>query len=120
MGIFIASLWILRPRIGGLERAPVTEANTDIHAGIKTALDYFKADTGHYPKGTNGLLELVQQHSGTTNWHGPYLEKLPVDPWGHKYIYENPGKHNTNSYDLFSAGPDGRAGTDDDIGNWMK
>jgi hypothetical protein len=39
---------------------------------------------------------------------------------GHKYFYECPGKHNPDSYDLFSAGPDGRIGTDDDIGNWTK
>ena len=26
----------------------------------------------------------------------------------------------THSYDLLSVGPDGREGTDDDIGNWMK
>ena len=76
-------------------------------------------DTGHYPKGSNGLLELVQQPVGATNWHGPYYQpQMLVDQWGHKYIYEYPGKHNTNGYDLFSAGPDGKTGTDDDIGNW--
>jgi general secretion pathway protein G len=112
---------LLWPRIGGpgAEEAPTTRAIADIHSGIETALDCFKVDTGHYPKGTNGLVELLQQQSGTTNWHGPYLDKLPVDPWGSKYIYEYPGRHNTNGYDLFSAGPDGKAGTDDDIGNWQ-
>ncbi len=90
-----------------------------VNAGIKSALDSYKVDNGDYPKGTNGLHELVQQQSGTTNWHGPYLDKLPVDPWGHKYNYEYPGKHDTNGYDLFSAGPDGKAGTEDDIGNWQ-
>ncbi len=92
----------------------------DIHGGIQSALDAFKADTGSYPKGSNGLLELVQQPAGATNWRGPYLDKLPNDPWGHKYIYEYPGQHNTNGFDLFSAGPDGKAGTDDDIVNWTK
>ena len=82
-----------------------------------TALDAFKRDTGHYPTGTNGLLELVQRPPDTTNWHGPYLEFIPKDPWGHDYIYECPGKHNTNFFDLISLGPDGRLGTDDDIHN---
>jgi general secretion pathway protein G len=77
-------------------------------------------DIGYYPPGTNGLLELVQQSNGATNWQGPYLEKFPVDPWGNRYTYECPGWHNTNAYDLFSAGPDGRLGTADDIGNWTK
>jgi general secretion pathway protein G len=96
-----------RPRIGG---------GPDIQAGVKSLIDSYKVDNGFYPK---SFQDLLQEPSGATNWHGPYLEKIPVDPWGHKYIYENPGKHNPSSYDLSSAGPDGTAGTDDDIGNWM-
>ena len=45
---------------------------------------------------------------------------LPIDPWGDQYIYEYPGKHNPKRYDLSSAGPDGKPGTDDDIVNWEK
>ena len=33
-------------------------------------------------------------------------------------IYDCPGKHNPDSYDLSSAGPDGIAGTEDDIASW--
>ena len=114
----IAFLYAIKPRLGShTESRPAPLA--DIHGGIKSALDAFKVDTGAYPKGSNGLVELVQQPIGATNWRGPYLDKLPVDWWGHNYIYEYPGKHNPNGYDLFSAGPDGKAGTDDDIGNWM-
>ena len=98
--------------------ARVTAAQADIKDGIKSAIDQFKLDNGNYPK---SLQDLVQQPADAKNWHGPYLDppKLPVDPWGNKFFYEYPGKHNTNSYDLFSAGPDGKPGTDDDIGNWM-
>lgn len=52
------------------------------------------------------------------SWHGPYLEGLPKDPWGHDYLYECPGRHNPVAYDLLSPGPDGLLGTDDDITNW--
>ena len=91
----------------------------DISAGIKTALDGFKVDNGFYP--TN-LQDLVQQPSNVRNWHGPYFDppKVPTDQWGHKYIYEYPGKHNPNGYDLSSAGPDGKPGTGDDIVNWTR
>jgi general secretion pathway protein G len=115
----IVVFYSIKPRILGSGPSYPVSAMADTHGGIESALDAFKVDTGSYPKGSNGLFELVQQQAGATNWHGPYLAKLPVDPWGHKYIYENPGKHNTNGYDLFSAGPDGKAGTADDIGNWM-
>jgi general secretion pathway protein G len=96
-----------RARIGG---------GPDIQTGIESAIDSFKVDNGFYPK---TMQDLIQQPSDARNWHGQYLDKLPVDPWGSKYIYEYPGRHNSNGYDLFSAGPDGKAGTGDDIGNWQ-
>ena len=120
VGIVLYTL--IRPRIGGNHEARSMAAYADVHGGIKTALDAFDADTGHYPKGSNGLLELFQQSNGTTNWHGPYFNSPvpPVDPWGKKYLYDCPGKHNTNGYDLFSAGPDGKPGTGDDICSWTE
>ena len=98
-------------------RRATTSSYTDIHGGIKTALDAFHVDNGIYPKSLQDLLQQSRkvQQTGMVR----ILTELPVDPWGHKYIYEYPGKHNTNSYDLFSAGPDGKAGTEDDIGNWQ-
>ena len=107
------------PRVGGGPSARLSATRADI-ASIKVILDQFRLDTGSYPRSSNGLVELVRQASGTTNWHGPYLEFTPMDPWGDPYIYSYPGKHNPNSYDLMSCGPDGKAGTDDDIGNWTK
>lgn len=55
-----------------------------------------------------------------TKWVGPYLEKpVPLDPWGRPYQYAYPGRYNPDSYDLWSLGPDGADGTEDDVGNWM-
>jgi general secretion pathway protein G len=108
------------PKIAGKsEQARVTAAQTDIKAGIKTALDSFEVDNGFYPK---SLQDLIQQPGNAKNWRGPYFDppQLPVDPWGNPYVYYYPGKHNPNSYDLLSVGPDGKEGTDDDIGNWTK
>jgi general secretion pathway protein G len=45
---------------------------------------------------------------------------IPKDPWGNDYQFAHPGTHNPNGYDVWSNGPDGAAGTDDDIGNWEK
>ena len=91
-------------------------AMTQISA-FNTALDMFKTDNGIYPAGTNGLNDLVVMPSGMTNWH-QYLDEIPVDPWGHPYIYEFPGKLRPDSYELRSAGPDGKIGTADDILYW--
>jgi general secretion pathway protein G len=106
------------PKIAGNSlRAQITAANADINGGIKTALGNYEVDNGQYPK---GLQDLLTQPANAKNWHGPYLDNAPLDPWKNPYIYYFPGKHNQSSYDLLSAGPDGKEGTDDDIGNWMK
>ncbi len=110
---------IVYPKIAGRgEQARVTAAQTQI-AAFKTALDAFEVDNGYYPKGKGGLLDLVQRPANAQNWHGPYLDNIPKDPWQHDYIYECPGRHNSSSFDLMSVGPDGRAGSDDDITNWQ-
>jgi general secretion pathway protein G len=106
------------PKIAGnSERARVTAATADINGGIKSALGQYEIDNGFYPK---SLQDLLTQPSNAKNWHGPYLDKLPVDPWSNPYVYYFPGKHNQTGYDLLSVGPDGKEGTDDDIVNWTK
>jgi general secretion pathway protein G len=106
------------PRIAGSsERARVTAATTDINGGIKAALGAYEVDNGFFPK---GLQDLIMQPSNAKNWHGPYLDRLPSDPWGNPYIYYFPGKHAASSYDLLSTGPDAKEGTDDDVVSWVK
>jgi general secretion pathway protein G len=115
--IGILAALVIPKLTGRTKQTQITAAKTDINAGIKTALDAFEVDNGFYP---HSLQDLLQQPSNAKNWHGPYLDKLPVDPWGNPYIYSYPGKHNSTGYDLYSMGPDGKEGTDDDIGNWMQ
>ncbi len=116
LGILAA---IVVPKFSGrTEQARITAAQTQI-SSFSTALDAFEVDNGYYPKGGNGLMDLVQQPRDAKSWKGPYLKDVPKDPWGNDYIYESPGKNNS-SYDLMSMGPDGKVGGDDDITNWTK
>ena len=110
----------LVPKFSGrTEDAKKAAAKTQI-AGFSTALDAFEVDTGAYPKGSEGLMDLVQAPSDAQGWKGPYMKEIPLDPWGKPYIYVCPGRNNPTSYDLFSVGADGREGTEDDITNWSK
>ena len=98
----------------------VTAAVTQI-ASLSSSLNMFEVDNSYYPKGKDGLRALLEKPSDATNWRGPYLDDkvgLPNDPWGNPYSYEYPSRHGTSSYDLSSAGPDGKMGTEDDINNW--
>ena len=118
LGILAA---IVVPKFSGrTEQARETAARTQI-ATFSTALDQFEVDVGYYPKGRNGLNDLFTQPRDAQAWRGPYLKnEIPKDPWQNEYVYECPGKNNTSSYDIVSMGPDGRAGTEDDITNYSK
>ena len=106
---------IVYPKVmGRSEQARVTAAQTQI-ANFKTVINMFEVDTGKFPIGRNGLMDLIQQPRDVVGWHGPYLESIPKDPWGNDYLYEYPGKHNPTSYDISSPGP---PGAQSPIGNW--
>jgi general secretion pathway protein G len=98
------------------KQAQIAATQTQI-AAFKTVLDAYEVDNGYYPKGKNGLMDLIQQPRDAQNWRGPYLQSdsIPKDPWGNDYIYECPGRHNPSSYDLSSLGPPGDNAV---IANW--
>ena len=105
---------IVLPRMtGSTERARTTAAMTQIST-LGTALGAYEVDNGNYPRGRDGLQALMVKPRDAQNWHGPYMEKdIPLDPWGHPYVYECPGKRNPSGYDLYATGPDGTV-----YGNW--
>jgi general secretion pathway protein G len=99
---------------GRSQDARMTRAKADISGSLSLALDLFDQDVGRYPTADEGLKALVEDRN-IAGWRGPYLKGgLKADPWGQPYYYEvnsNLPRH----YVLKSAGPDGQAGTDDDI-----
>jgi len=98
--------------IGRSDDAKEKIAKGDL-SSLDLALKLYRLDVGSYPTTAQGLEALL-----TTTGKGPYLEKRPLDPWGNKYHYACPGTHRPTSYDLSSAGKDGKDGTDDDVTNW--
>ena len=98
-----------------------TKIKSDIQT-ISTQLMVYESMNGFPPSSDQGLKALVQQVSSSPaprSWR-QLLKEIPLDPWGLEYQYVQPGKHNAESYDVFSAGKDRVAGTEDDIGNWRK
>ena len=87
---------------------------------LTSALRTYEAQSLILPTTDQGLNALVERPSGRPqpqSW-SPVLKKMMLDPWGHAYTYEYPGKHMDGGYDLMSMGPDGRSGSTDDITNW--
>jgi general secretion pathway protein G len=89
-------------------------------AEFESSLDLFRLDVGRYPTSAEGLEALHTKPAGVDNWDSPYLKKeVPLDPWGHPYVYRCPGQH--GDFDLLSYGADGQEGGDGDgvdIKNW--
>lgn len=119
LGILVA---MVVPRLAGRsEQARMAAARSDIEASIAVGLDLYELDNGTYPTTEQGLEALMRKSTSSpipSNWNGPYLKKMPKDPWGRPYVYRSPGTHNVKDYDLFSYGKDGVEGGGDDVANW--
>lgn len=104
-----------------LEKSEATAAKAQVDSFVK-AIDQYRIDNGDFPNNTEGLQALISAPANATRWKGPYIKKIPLDPWGMPYQYQYPGEHNTNNYDVFSFGKDKVAGGEkdefQDIGNW--
>jgi len=101
------------------EQARRMKAKIDIRS-IESALAFFKTDTGRFPTTSEGL-EVLVSDPGIKGYNSDcYLDKVPVDPWGSRYIYLSPGVYGKD-YDLESYAKDGEdGGTDNnaDIESW--
>jgi general secretion pathway protein G len=108
------------PRVfRNLEKAKVNTAKAQI-AAFESALGSYRLDVGSFPSTDMGLQALRTRPTGVDNWDGPYVPKeIPLDPWGHPYVYRCPSEH--GDYEIISYGADGREGgegLDADIVSW--
>ena len=92
--------------------------------GINGTLDRFRLDVGRYPTTAEGLQALITRPTdprAAAYWQGPYVTSASdlFDAWATKLIYTGPPPGGVETYQLSSAGPDKRPGTDDDITNWQ-
>lgn len=102
-----------------VEKAQHTVVKQDIKT-IESALKFYRLDNFRYPSQAEGLEALINPPADNNNWNGPYLETLPMDPWGRPYRYANPSTHN-KQVDIFTLGNDdmqGGEGSNKDWGNW--
>ncbi|AZG34450.1 MAG: type II secretion system major pseudopilin GspG [Shewanella psychromarinicola] len=105
--------------MGNKDKADQQKAISDIVA-LENALDMYKLDNSIYPTTEQGLDALVQKPNSSPEprnfREGGYVKRLPQDPWRSDYLLLSPGEY--GKIDIFSAGPDGQPGSEDDIGSW--
>ncbi len=103
---------------GTQDRASINAAKANVSSLIPAAISRYRLDFNKYPSKLEDLWEEPSDEDEKKNWTDAYLEPLKPDPWGNDYEYLAEGKKNPDKYDLWSNGPDGKSGTEDDIGNW--
>jgi general secretion pathway protein G len=85
-------------------------------ATLASAIETFYTAYGRYPSNDEGLNILTRK---TEKFTEPLISQLPVDPWGHPYVYVQPGRE--HAYEVMCLGADGREGGDGgdgDIVSW--
>ncbi|MFV2065376.1 MAG: type II secretion system major pseudopilin GspG [Pirellulales bacterium] len=126
LAILVVLMGLVGPRIlSSQKKADINTTKTQI-GGFKDTLKHYALDMRTFPSTEDGLTVLMEEPSdpdAAEKWDGPYLEaaEIPKDPWGNDYQYEYPPSHGKYDFpDIWSYGPDGEEGTDDDIVNWEK
>jgi general secretion pathway protein G len=98
--------------------ANIKAAKTQIEA-FKGPLGMYRLNIGYYPQSLEELRMRPADAEAAQRWAGPYLDRdIPLDPWHHPYRYKYPGQHDLEMPDIWSAGPDGVDGNEDDVTSW--
>lgn len=135
LGILVLLVALVTPKILGTQKkADIRITKTQI-GSFKGALDRYHLDMKDFPTTEQGLQALVtppvgEDETTSSQWDGSYLnsDQLPKDPWknDYQYAYGSSSEEGLDSPELstgkypriWSFGPDGEDGTEDDITSW--
>ncbi len=108
--------------VQGRQEEKLTVAAVSNSGPVAMAIDTFRLDVGRYPKELAELTNKPDDEEEGKKWNGPYIKDATKlkDAWQKELKYECPGKVQEQSYDLWSMGPNGQDGDDDDITNYSK
>ncbi len=110
-------------QLSGTQEKAFRDTTTATIKGMASQLELFKLHCGRYPSSDEGLGALLAKPDDESlegKWAGPYIKEAAKDAWGKELMYRQPGQYNETGYDIWSVGPDGQEGTDDDLTNWTK
>lgn len=110
------------------DQADIDRTKIDLNT-LRDGLDAFRLDFRRYPTDEEGVAvlwdkEKLDADADAGKWTKYLRDALPTDTWGNEWGYAQVSEsyeqddENTTAvapYDLWSNGPDGEEGTDDDI-----
>jgi general secretion pathway protein G len=122
--IALLAAFVVPNLVGVQSKSEIKITSTKVASGgpIASMIDTFRLDLGRYPKELAELTNKPDDEEEAKKWNGPYIKDPTTlkDAWGREIKYECPGKVNEANYDLWSMGPNGQDGDDDDIANYTK
>ena len=107
---------LVNSQIGVLDTGKETAARANMQT-VRMNLVNYNMVAGNFPSTEQGIKALVTRPEGEPrplSWK-KLMDEVPTDPWGKPFMYERPGKKHPESFDIYSVGKDGKAGTDDDV-----
>jgi len=122
LGIVLALSAIIGVSVlGRRDDAKLKLAETNLNT-LKNGLKLFLLDFERYPTEEEGIAvlwnkELLDADAEQTTWKSYIEQPMANDPWGNAWGYRAESE-NDAPYDLWSNGPDGEEGTEDDITSW--
>ena len=119
--ISILGAGVMYMAMGWIDSSKDQRVSSDMES-ISVALMGYYSRANRFPTVEQGLAALVDKPTTEPvpeRWT-QLLKEVPVDPWNQPYKYVVPQQKSREGYDLWSVGPDGQDGTDDDVGNWKK
>lgn len=112
----ILAALIVPKLIGHTDDAKRGKAMSDI-TELTNALERFRVDTDRYPTDEEAFTPLLSRPSDVNVWNGPYIQKLPTDPWGNEYSYHQIDDKNVEVMSFGSDGAEGGEGNAADLTN---
>ena len=104
----LSTVAILSMQSNAYQRAAYTDVTT-----LSNACQMYKLNVGTFPATLDDLFTLPNGLS-QAQWQGPYIQKqITGDPWNRPYTYA--ADEVNNRVTITSNGPDGQAGTEDDV-----
>jgi general secretion pathway protein G len=104
--------------LGGIgEGAKIQTAKADLN-NLKAAVLSYKMLAGNAPTTQQGLEALFVRPTSPPvpkNWASAGKKGVPNDPWQKPYLYRNPGKKDTSTFEIYTFGQDGLENTADDM-----
>ncbi len=129
IGLLVVLSTIAVIGISGIKSGADKDTATLLVNQIVDAIKMYQINMGIYPDNDEGLQTLITRpddEKAAQKWRGPYLEggKIPIDPWNNELKYERleiaAAGTTRPPFRVFSYGPDGQEGTDDDISSYKE